>query len=165
MAGPPGHSNWVARLFNDLQNSLLFNRSFGPHFSVQTPFLTPKSPPQTTSWSSFFKPQLRYTIFLKNYTPPKRKPHFYMFCALKNISFLAPKSSQNRTFFKMPLETSFFQVFNLKIQFFCSNMEPNLGSKTIHFFTFSHREPKKPNGSPQDPPKPPWTPPGPCENL
>ena len=98
-------SNWLARLFNDLQNSLLFNRSFGPHFSVQTPFLTPKSPPQTTSWSSFFRPQLRYTIFLKNYTPPKRKPHFYMFCALKNISFLAPKSSQNRTFFKMPLKT------------------------------------------------------------
>ena len=61
------------------------------------------------------------------------------------------KSLQNRTFFATPLGTPFFQFSTSKNTFFWPNMEPNLGSKTSHFFTNRHRETSNPPKTSQDP--------------
>ena len=158
MAGPPRtlkitgrYLAFLAWLFDGLENSLLFSRPFGPHFPVWTPFSTPKSLPKPPSGALFLKPQHRQTNFAKNCTPPKRKPHFCISRTFKNCSFFAKKSLQNRTFFATPLGTPFYWLLTSKNTFFWPNMEPNLGSKTSHFFINRHRETSKPPKTSQDP--------------
>ena len=73
-------------------------------------------------------------LFLKNCTPPKRKPYVCISLAFKNSSFFASTSIPNRSFFATLLQTSFFRFSKSKNTFFLSNMEPNLGVKNFNFF-------------------------------
>ena len=163
VAGPPGtvkisrrYSALPARLVDGLENSSLFSRPSDLIFPVWTPFSTPKSLPKPPSGALFFKLQHRQTIFAKTCTPPKRKPHFCISRTFKNCSFFAKKSLQNRTFFATRLGTPFYLLPSKNI-FFWPNMEPNLGSKTLHFFTNRHREasnpPKTPKTASKTPPE------------
>ena len=80
-----------------------------------------------------------------------RKPHFCISRTFKKCIFFTQKAFQNRTFFTTPLGTQFFQFSTSKNTFFWPNMEPNLGSKTLHFLTNRHRETSNPPKTSQDP--------------
>ena len=72
----------------------------------------------------------------------------------KKCKFFTKKSFQNHTFFATPLGTQFFQFSTSKNTFFWPNMEPNLGSKTSHFFINRHRETSNPPKTSQGPQNP-----------